>query len=291
MFSQFQTSYRRMEESLQRLTDSIAAYNPSPAAADDLVAADDAVNEDLERRTLLRDFHAMRRANRVTVSIHQANHARILALRRTTEALDQNIKDTVKLLADTRKDVISIPADDSAHKPRRAVDVDELLQYAKFISKTTVPPTFRKPVPEVKLPKISDEQAQAQITNGMATPPPGAQDSESTPYARSEIVGMQAMPQHSQDWLESFNNLPFEPWPSHGIIQQGALADIQRMIEDGRDPTSLLSPEEQAEADRRKAEEEERERLEQEERSRRRMSVSAAQGSRNRPDVFNPDDM
>lgn len=197
----------------------------------------------------------------------------------------------MKLLADARKDVISIPADDSSHRTRRQVDVDELLRYAKFISKTTVPPTFRKPIPEVKLPKTSDEQAQAQITNGMATPPPGAQDSENTPYARSEIVGMQAMPQQSQDWLDSFNKLPFEPWPSHGIIQQGALADVQRMIEDGRDPTSLLSPEEQAEADRRKAEEEERERLEQEERSRRRLSISAAQGSRNRPDVFNPDDM
>lgn len=51
MNAQFQNSYRRMEESLQRLTDSIAAYNPSPAAADELLAADDAVNEDLDRRT------------------------------------------------------------------------------------------------------------------------------------------------------------------------------------------------------------------------------------------------
>lgn len=225
------------------------------------------------------------------MSRHQANFARLTALRRTTESLDQNIKDTVKLLADARKDVVAIPADDSAQKSRREVDVEELLRYAKFISKTTIPPTFRKPIPEVKLPKTFDEQAQAQITNGMATPPPGAQDSENTPYARSEIVGLQAMPQHSQDWLESFNNLPFEPWPSHGIIQQGALADIQRMIEDGRDPSSMLSPEEQAEADKRRAEEEERERLEQEERSRRRLSISAAQGSRARPDVFNPDDM
>ena len=49
MFAQFQNSYRRMEESLQRLTDSIAAYNPSPSAADDLLAADDTVNEDLEK--------------------------------------------------------------------------------------------------------------------------------------------------------------------------------------------------------------------------------------------------
>lgn len=54
MYAQFQNSYRRMEESLQRLTDSIAAYNPSPAAADELLAADNAVNEDLDRRTYLR---------------------------------------------------------------------------------------------------------------------------------------------------------------------------------------------------------------------------------------------
>jgi hypothetical protein len=51
MFAQFQNSYRRMDDSLQRLTDSIAAYNPSPAYADELLAADDAVNEDLGRRT------------------------------------------------------------------------------------------------------------------------------------------------------------------------------------------------------------------------------------------------
>lgn len=54
MYAQFQNSYRRMEESLQRLTDSIAAYNPSPAAADELLAADNAVNEDLDRRTCQR---------------------------------------------------------------------------------------------------------------------------------------------------------------------------------------------------------------------------------------------
>lgn len=50
MLSQLQASYQRMEQSLQRLTDSIAAYNPSPAAADDLLAADEGVDADLERR-------------------------------------------------------------------------------------------------------------------------------------------------------------------------------------------------------------------------------------------------
>lgn len=50
MLSQFQASYQRLEQSLDRLTESIAAYNPSPNAADDLVAADDVVNTNLERR-------------------------------------------------------------------------------------------------------------------------------------------------------------------------------------------------------------------------------------------------
>lgn len=100
------------------------------------------------------------------------------------------------------------------------------------------------------------------------------------------------MPQQSQDWLDPLKNLPFEPWPSHGVIQQGVLADVQRMIESGRDPASVLSPEEQAEADRKKAEEEEQERKEQEERDRRRQSYGAAlHRNMNRPERFNPDDM
>lgn len=52
MLSQFQTSYQRLEQSLDRLTESIAAYNPSPNAADELVAADHVVNKNLERRTV-----------------------------------------------------------------------------------------------------------------------------------------------------------------------------------------------------------------------------------------------
>ena len=49
MIAQFQANYQRMDQSLQRLAESVAAYNPSTAAADELVAADDAVNENLEQ--------------------------------------------------------------------------------------------------------------------------------------------------------------------------------------------------------------------------------------------------
>lgn len=60
MLSQLKTSYVRLEQSLQQLTDSIAAYNPSPAAADELVAADDAVTADLQKCTEARLFVLLR---------------------------------------------------------------------------------------------------------------------------------------------------------------------------------------------------------------------------------------
>ena len=56
MFSQFQTSYQLVEASLQRLTDSIAAYNPSTAAADELLAAENVVNENLSQRKDISPF-------------------------------------------------------------------------------------------------------------------------------------------------------------------------------------------------------------------------------------------
>lgn len=51
MQSELQSSFERVEQALQRLTDSIAAYNPSTTAAEELAAADDAVTADLKRRT------------------------------------------------------------------------------------------------------------------------------------------------------------------------------------------------------------------------------------------------
>ena len=44
-------------------------------------------------------------------------------------------------------------------------------------------------------------------------------------------------------------NLTFDPWPSEFHMKSGALAQIQALIEAGKDPASVLSPEEQAEVD------------------------------------------
>jgi len=50
MLSTLQARYQRMEKALDALVDSVTAYNPSVTAADELVAADEDVNEGLEER-------------------------------------------------------------------------------------------------------------------------------------------------------------------------------------------------------------------------------------------------
>jgi hypothetical protein len=219
---------------------------------------------------------------------------RIQELRQTTESLDETLKYTIKLLADTRKDILAIPSSSTGEEPRRDVKVDELLAYAKFISKTTVPPTFRKQDLPLLPPK--SDNAQAQITNGMATPPQAAQDPESAPYvtyAKSENVGTKAMNEEQKRLLDPLAGLPFEPWPSHDVMQRGVLGNIQRMIENGQDLENVLTAEEQAEVDRKKKEEEEMERKLQEEAERRRNSMFDTGALRRRPtvDTFDPDDL
>lgn len=50
MLSILQTRYQRVEKALDKLVDSITAYNPSQTAAEELVVADEAVSEGLEDR-------------------------------------------------------------------------------------------------------------------------------------------------------------------------------------------------------------------------------------------------
>ena len=231
---------------------------------------------------------------------HQQKHLRIEKLRQTAGSLDETIKTSIRLLAETRKEIQAIPSSEP-NTSRREVKVDELLSYAKFISKTTVPPTLRQPLPDDLLRKpVKSEKQESHKVNGAATPNETADvkasngNSGNNPaYARSENIGVQAMEERDKAWLEAAGNLPFEPWPSHGVIQNGALAKIQRMLENGQDPASVLTAEEQAEEDRKKKEQEEREREEQEERVRRRMSVFDT-GRRRvlaEDEVFNPDDL
>ncbi|KAK3116200.1 hypothetical protein LTR53_003694 [Teratosphaeriaceae sp. CCFEE 6253] len=270
-----------MEHSLQRLTDSIAAYNPSTTAADELVAADDALSEDLE-----------------TLVQHQRNVHRIAELKRVAQANDDRLKAHFRALAALRKELVAIPPM-SIEPTTRNVSVDALLAHARFISPTTVPPTFRKqdPPPEAAPPP--------QASNGAATPAPvGAQGGEETAAGTSNSayipstakISAETLTEPEIAWLNPLAALAFAPWPEAPVIAAGALGAIQRMVEAGRDPGSVLSPEERVEAERRRKGEEERERVEEVERERRRMMLfDAGVGSRGRgrgtgeSDVFDPD--
>ncbi|KAI5363795.1 putative mediator complex, subunit Med4 [Septoria linicola] len=284
MYSQFQGSYQRVESSLQKLSDSIAAYNPSVSAADELVAADEAVKQNVDELVK-----------------HQQNYHRIQELRATTDSLDETIKTTLRLLADARKDIASIPTfDTAASTPSAQVDIHELLTYAKFIAPTTVPPTYRKPLKDEhtqqsKAPDTTTDNT-AQISNGLSTPQ--AEDPDSNPaFIRSDnLSNLKSAITEEKDlaWLVP-NNDNFQPWPTQAVMNSGALGEIQRMVERGEDPALKLSKEEQAEADRkREAEEEERKRKrDEEERRAKEMFGAAAAGQRRGTvvEAFNPDDL
>ncbi len=77
------------------------------------------------------------------VSKHQANHARILSLRSTSSALDEQIRSTFTLLTDTRTELLATPATVFPENTNPIV-YSELLSYAHRISKFTMPPTFRE---------------------------------------------------------------------------------------------------------------------------------------------------
>jgi len=220
------------------------------------------------------------------VVVHQANHIRIQQLRQDNEARDERIRANIKLLADTRKEIAAIPSSASEGESRQEVRVDELLAYARFISRTTVPPTFRKKdIPA--LPK--KEAAAAEIANGIATPPANAQEEDNEPYVRIENVGTKAMSEKQKQMLQP--DLPWVPWPEPSLIVSGALAEIQKLVESGQDPASVLTAEEKAEKDKMKGEEEAREKLAQEEAEKRRMSMfdTGAMRRQTYSDVFDPD--
>ena len=229
---------------------------------------------------------------------HHANYTRILALRQTANSLDEQIKSTMRLLSETRKDLRSISSPDP-HNTLRQVSAEDLLRYAKFIAKTSVPPTFRKEIAASAIPQESQAAAAAaaaaepttQITNGIATPAAGTTDiSDEKPE-----TNVSKLNEETKAMLEPFSNLPFVPWPSQEKINAGALGHTQGMLEAGIDPTGVLSSEEQeAEDKRRKELEEERARVEEEERAKRRkesMLVIGQDRQGAQTDVFNPDDI
>ena len=49
------------------------------------------------------------------------------------------------------------------------------------------------------------------------------------------------MDQKEVQWLDPLNQIPFVPWPSEDVIRQGALAQLQVMLEQGVDPSTITA--------------------------------------------------
>lgn len=209
------------------------------------------------------------------------------------------MKGSLSVLADIRKELLETP---TAAFSASSCDVpfDELLAYAKHISKYTVPPTFRPTLPKEDVITEQAESGVVRMSNGVGTPS-AVQDATDASKDKAEGKGMSALTKEQRDWLEHPERLPFVPWPAEDVIRRGGLGQIQSMVEQGKDPTKVLGPAEQEAENKRLAEEEECERQEREDREiedRRRRESMIAAGSRQQQapavfgglDMYDPDD-
>ena len=162
------------------------------------------------------------------MSTHQRNHARIQSLRSTIDRQNQSITDTLTTLASTRSDLLAVPSS-LPQKDSRNVPYNELLDYAKRISRHTVPPTFR--------PALRGEQpAPPSAVNGdTVAVEEAAEDAKEDKEGR----GTASLEDTERKWLDPLTQIPFVPWVNDETIKRGALAEIQSMVERGEDPGNV----------------------------------------------------
>ncbi|QDS78087.1 hypothetical protein FKW77_003835 [Venturia effusa] len=238
--------FQRVEVALNTLIDSLTTANPMVQAAHDLHAADKEFDEGL-----------------VQLSRHQANHARILKLRQTTESLDDQIKSTVTNLAEIRKELLAIPSAAEPDTPTRDVPFDELLAFAKNIAKFTLPPGHHlrppkteEPVTEPITVPATEPPTDITMTNGgllqsprePGTSPVQSQPQDNTGEFKADPDGraFSKLTQEQRAFLDDAQRMPFMPWPDFDLINRGILRQVETIIAQGIDPATVLTEAEQA---------------------------------------------
>jgi hypothetical protein len=262
--------FERVEKALATLISLISTYNPNPNLANDLVTADSELSEGLEQcEFFCRKLSAS--ANQPTVTTHQNNHAKIVALRATSNTLDTQIRETLTLLVNTRREVIATPTSTFPTNIRPVTNA-ELLSYARRISKYTIPPTYREADPQTSgeagtnTPKEPQSQTQTNgstpivATNGVTSElaasqaPPAASSAMDVDQSQQAVTDTQTTDatgtaSNSEMWKNFFAaaaEAPFVPWPNDDVIRRGALASIQMLVDQGIDPWAF-DPEKSAE--------------------------------------------
>ena len=212
-----QSQLDRVESALTTLIDSIASYNPSITATSALITADDELAQGLKK-----------------LATHQRNHARILQLQEQIAQRNESITTTLTTLASTRADLLSTPTS-LPPKETRNVPYTQLLDYAKQISRFTAPPTFRPPMlPPANAPAPAAvngaDAADAKVAKEVGM---GERDGD------GKGIGMGSLEDVEKKWLDPLRQIPFVPWVMEDVMRQGALAQIQAMVEKGEDPESV----------------------------------------------------
>ncbi|KAH6673954.1 mediator of RNA polymerase II transcription subunit 4 [Plectosphaerella plurivora] len=289
--------FERVEKALASLIDSVAKYHPYAKQATDLKEADRQLAEGL-----------------LTVEKHQNNHLRLQQLRATSSALDTQIRETLTTLASTRRDITTTHITGQPDGKNYPIKYNELLNYARRISKTTLPPAgVTNGLPETEaLPETTAATGAAAPVNGVqsggtsaAPTPTPTQTQTQTPDASglngisqpSEFAPTQqtmattataethtSLPEGLRTVLNPYHGASFVPWPDEFAIRSGALAAIQDLEERGIDPKGY-DPSAIAEEARRKEEEdraarEEAERIKKERDQKRREEWEAGAAAR-----------
>ncbi|KAF2876627.1 mediator complex, subunit Med4, partial [Massariosphaeria phaeospora] len=220
MDSTLQAQFQRLELALSTLVDSIASYNPSPQAAVDLVAADDELSRGLDQ-----------------LATHQANHARILALRAEADALEAQFKSSVSVLAGLRRELFETPAT-TFPDSSRLVPFEELLQYAKNISEYTIPPSYRERIPEFdsKVAKDKEGEEEKEKDSNLSIAPV-VEILKDTADGEPELEPPKEISAEEAGWLKDLQDRQYSwyPWPVNDKIRKGSLMQIQRLRDMGTD--------------------------------------------------------
>lgn len=207
-------------------------------------------------------------------------------MRKSSAALDAQIRETLTTLAATRKDIVTTHTTTYPKDPNYSVAYEELLSYARRISKTTLPPAATlqaaspRPDTQASQTPVPDTQASAAPTPSAVTPSQPhspailngtVQPSSEQPTQQTTTSVNTGLPEGMSQWLNPLSGQLFFPWPLEDKIRSGALASNQMLAEQGIDPKGY-DPVEEEERKRKEEEErkerEEKEKLEREERER-----------------------
>lgn len=239
-------------------------------------------------------FACLHTHDHTTVETHQTNYQRIQDLRARTTKNDNQIKDTLRLLADTRKELMNASATEFPDGPNYKIQYDELLSYARRISKTTIPPVGALNAISTIADSTQQSKGETSATTETAatTPAGGTPNAAPTPQPMSMSMSTPVMngngtssfdasqqtnnstslPEPLAAFLNPHSQYTFVPWPTEEQVRQGSVAALAYLAEqgvevEGYDPEAEKARKEREEEERKQAEE--RERAEREEREHR----------------------